>query len=111
MELKEFISESLSQILDGINEASKKLETTSKHPIIYNPGQIRNNAFDQTEKIEFEVIVDVESKDTKKGGAKITVFSIGVGAEADKSLTHTQQNKIKFSVPVCFTKATPTQKE
>lgn len=111
MELKEFISESLSQILNGIEEAHTKLQITTHYPAIFHVGQTRNQHFDQVEKFEFEVLVNVESNKNASGGAKINVFSLGIGAEAEKEFRHAQQNKIKFSVPVCFTNATPPLKE
>lgn len=81
------------------------------HPAIYHVGQTRNAHFDQTEKVEFEVLVHVESSKSVEGGAKISVLSLGIGAEAEAGSKQSQQNKIKFSVPVCFTKAIPPPKE
>lgn len=105
MELREFISESLSQILNGIEDAHAKLEGESHYPRIYHVGQIRHDNFDQTEKIDFEVLVNVEASSSTGGGAKINVLALTVGVEADQGSKHIHQNKIKFSVPVCFTKA------
>lgn len=111
MELKEFISESLSTIINGIKEAHTKLHVTTHHPAIFHVGQTRNQNFDQVEKFEFEMLVNVGSNKTASGGAQIKVFSLGIGAEAKKESRHAQQNKIKFSVPVGFTKAIPPLKE
>jgi len=111
MELKEFISESLAQILNGIEDAHTKLEANTHHPAIYHVGQTRNAHFDQTEKIEFEVLVHVESSKSGGGGAKISVLSLGISADAEVGLKQSQQNKIRFAVPVCFTKAIPPLKE
>ncbi len=111
MELKEFISESISQILNGIEDAHKKLETNTHRPVIYHIGQSSNVSFNLIEKIEFEVLVHIENNKKSGIGGKINVLSLGIDAGTDKSIKQSHQNRIKFAVPVSFTRSTPASKE
>ncbi len=111
MELQEFISESLSQIINGIEDAQAKLKDQTKfHPVIYHPGQNTSPAFNVTEHVEFEVIVNAESGSSASAGGKINVFSLSIGAGAEDISKNTQMNKIKFSVPISFCRGEPNKK-
>ncbi|MFA4880245.1 MAG: hypothetical protein WC650_01290 [Candidatus Doudnabacteria bacterium] len=72
MNLKEFISKTINDIVEGVEEASEKLKGKNKEIGIYSAG-----SSDQRH-IEFDVAVTVDNKNKneKSGGGGIRVLSI-----------------------------------
>ncbi len=88
MELKEFISETLKQINDGIVEGSEYSRTKG--------GKGLNS---KNIKISFDVAVTTSNEGLKEGGAKITVASVfSVGGGASNKDTSTFHNRIQFEI-------------
>ena len=117
MDLKEFIKESIVQIAQGIEEANKELE---KSPSMVNPMHVVANsdsaqAYARTrkpshdnpgtrivEKVEFDVAVVAETDKGGKVGAKLSIASIGIGAEGGTKSTNKSESRIKFSIPMVY---------
>ncbi|MFH1945555.1 MAG: hypothetical protein ABIK95_08020 [Acidobacteriota bacterium] len=107
-ELKEFVQETLFQIVSGVKQAQDKIKdvggeicptglhfTTIQEPrVIYKPG------FGIVQNIEFDIAVNTykENKMQGSGGIAINVINFGAGAHRKKSKE--EINKVKFSVPV-----------
>ena len=115
MELKEFITESLVQIAEGIDDANAKLKGSeafvnpnsvqaySKEAKAY--GRVNTNFKEDlplVELIEFDVAIQAESGEKTGGGLKISIASIGLGAEGSTSDSHSSQSRIKFSIPMVY---------
>lgn len=112
MELKEFISESLKQIIDGIIDAQAYAK--DKHATINPEGLKYDNqknlivhrasaSLDYVPQIiDFDVIVTVS--EGEKAKASLGVFSgvLGLGTQAQIESGNIVANRIKFSVPVIF---------
>ncbi|WNJ18246.1 hypothetical protein [Pontibacter sp. G13] len=85
MELKEFITKTLTEIKDGIKEASEKgvevSDTTSKN-------------------VEFDISVTTYSADESKIGAGIFVTGIGLGANTKEMNNNSAVSRIKFTLPL-----------
>ncbi|MCF8241359.1 MAG: hypothetical protein K9J16_08220 [Melioribacteraceae bacterium] len=112
MELKEFVSETLTQIISGVkdaqsqqNELGAKINPTigsaqvsaSSIPTSYIPtSNISSGIFF----IEFDVSVFASNEKGVKGGGSLNVAAIKVGADGEKSSSNAQQNKINFVVPI-----------
>lgn len=121
MDLKDFVRESLVQIANGISEANAALEGTSA---AVNPHNVQaysteakaygrlNDAFKEkdalVELVEFDVAVTTESGTQTGGGIKISVASIGVGAEGKSTGSQSRESRIKFRVPMVYRKRSPT---
>jgi hypothetical protein len=86
MELKEFISDVLVAIMEGINSVEQK--ATGQGAII-NPREYRQrpgnyeidervpmDAYNKVQNIEFDVALTVENVGTKGGGGKIAVMGV-----------------------------------
>lgn len=112
MELKEFITETLSQIIDGVSEVQEKYKNRN---ILICPDDIQgtndNLYIDDEERyscytkmtrvqqIDMDIAISVTEKDGNKSGIGIAkIISAGISSES------IQQNesisKIKFSIPV-----------
>lgn len=109
LNLKDFISSTICEIIDGVTEAQAKSHSELINPdAFYRADHAPKTHFSVrggglVHMVDFDVAVTVESSSEGKVGAGIKVFSVG-GAEgststADKS---SQVSRIKFSVPIAF---------
>jgi hypothetical protein len=85
MELKEFITKTLTEIKDGISEADKNGVKVS----------------DSTAKmVDFDISVTTNSSDESKIGGGIFVTGIGLGANTKEMNNNSAVSRIKFSIPL-----------
>jgi hypothetical protein len=113
MELKEFISESLSQIIDGIIDAQayakEKDATINPDGLYYLDGGktlMANRAAASLpfvpQIIEFDVVVTVSESEKAKASLGVLTGVLGFGTQAQMESGSIAANRIKFSVPVIF---------
>lgn len=98
MELKDFVKESLNQILDGIASAqeSELGENINAAHAFSESGNLFQSKFGTFTRVDFEVAVTAES--AKEGKASIAVWSIG--GSGGLSEKENSVSRIKFSVPL-----------
>lgn len=116
MELKEFIKESLVQINLAIDESNEALKDSEA---IINPAGVQINSDSSqaygrqspdtrhhenkvVHKVDFDVAVSVNDDQKAGGGAKISIASIGIGANAEVKYSNKSESRIKFSVPIIY---------
>ena len=104
MELREFISTVLVELVRGIEDAQAELKD-SKATI--NPlgvkAQIALRENKETPKftnVEFEVAVEAATKGEQKGGVSVQVPVFRMGADGVKTESESRINRLRFSVPV-----------
>lgn len=102
MDLETFISQSLSQILNGIDLARQIKRQSAICPL----GTSGYSGTDLITNIDFEVIVSIEDNTKATAGAKINVLPIRFGSDIEGESKNSQVNKIKFSVPITYAKIT-----
>lgn len=107
MDLKTFISESLTQIAEGIKEAQKSESGAIFSPRIgyVDDGKPRlSGAFVSTapQMVEFDVAVTVTEADSGKGGGKIGVSFLNIGGESTSSSENSSTSRIRFEIPVIW---------
>ena len=91
MDVKEFISETLKQIVEGVVDAQK--HTKEKNAIV-----VPHHDFRKT--VSFDVAVTVvEGKETT-GKAGISVWSIGAGVGGKTESSSSTVSRIRFEIPV-----------
>jgi hypothetical protein len=107
MELKEFVAETLKQIVEGLVVAQEHvkdkgatinpqdLTSTSGFPRYYTCGDGTN-----VQMIEFDV--SLIATEGKEAGGHIGVFfgSLGAGARGKSETENSATNRVKFSVPI-----------
>jgi hypothetical protein len=106
MELREFVTETLMAIQDGIAEAIRRAvekQSTEKHFTgIINPvweGEDDWKAHTQT--IEFDVAVTESDKTSAGGKGGVKVLSVvEIGSEGSKVWEQSTVSRIKFSIPI-----------
>ena len=91
MDVKEFVSETLSQIIDGIVDVQQR--TKEKGAVVAPHHDFR-------QKVSFDVAVTViEGKETT-GKAGISVWSIGGGISGKSEMSSSTVSRIKFEIPI-----------
>ncbi|MEM5535698.1 hypothetical protein WNY58_04755 [Neptuniibacter pectenicola] len=110
MDLKDFISETISSIIEGVKEAQDSYQDTD---VLINPGNLmrntnsvaENSVWDNStnvyaQSIKFDVSVTVEENSGKKGSIKILGGILNAQAGGDAALSSAVANKVQFSVPI-----------
>lgn len=112
MELKEFIKESLSQIIDAVVETQDKYKETN---VLICPDDIQgenNNLYIRDENlyqfynrntrvqnIEMDIAISVTEKEGNKSGLGIAKI-INAGISSENAQQNESISKIKFSIPI-----------
>ncbi len=106
MELKEFVSETLSNIIQGIEKAQKELEgkDCAINPEMYHEDKDVAKDRRKIKNIEFEVLLKLEESQGSKATIGVFAGFIGGGAQGQSGEITQSLNKIKFSVPVVYPK-------
>lgn len=110
MDLKDFVSETLISILEGVVNAQEKAAEINA---LVNPGGLMRNADNVSDnsiwdnrtnnfaqQVQFDIAVTAE--DSATGGAKIKVMSgiLGGGIGGEKANKNSIASRVQFSVPV-----------
>lgn len=100
MELRDFIAETLSQIVDGVRKAQSGEMGTNVNAQMatadFGGHLVNMGTYGVATRVDFDVSISAES--SGNAGAKLTVFGVGVGGGADHKAA--SANRISFSVPV-----------
>jgi hypothetical protein len=116
VELKDFIKESLVQINQAIEESNEALKDSDA---IINPGCIQINSENSqaygrqsykaehdelrvVQKVDFDVAVYAQDDQKAGGGAKISIASISLGADAEVKYSSKSVSRLVFSIPVVY---------
>lgn len=90
MELKEFISETVKQITDGIVEGNKYIQEVSK-----NSDGVRN----QYTKVDFDVAVTTNDDEKNGVNGKISIANVfSVGGSNESTNKTSNYSRIQFSL-------------
>ncbi len=109
MDLKEFVAETLFQIIEGVKEAQKKAaESGSKvnPPISSSPANLDRQKLIITEEtemiqiIDFDVALIVKEGAGKKGGIGIFAGSVSIGGQKESNIENSSVSRVKFRVPI-----------
>lgn len=112
MELKEFIKESLSQIIDAVKETQEKYKDTN---VVICPDNIQEvksglyildeNEYDnyssrsKVQNIDMDIAISVTEKEGNKSGLGIAKI-INAGILSENAQRNESISKIKFSIPI-----------
>lgn len=106
MELKEFVTDALRQILDGVKTAQEHAANCGGS---INPGleTTREAYFRDAEghllpilSVEFDLAVVAEEGTNSKGGIGVVASVLKVGGEKEAKKMSQSTTRIKFSVPI-----------
>lgn len=112
MELKEFISSTLTQIAEGVRDAQKhyseiggkvnpgnlkSVEGTSIMYGIVNPNYLSVHLLSN---VHFEVSLTSEDKSSSSGGIGVFLSAVSLGGKTSDSDLKSSLNRVTFDVPV-----------
>mgnify|MGYP003374939106 CR=1 FL=1 len=107
MELKDFVSQTITQIIEGVHVAQETCSTGEVNPHLARPGAAEGKLhfasnWNPIESVKFSVSVTVS--DVAGVGAKIGVVSglinASLGGQGEQS--RESINRIEFTVPICY---------
>ena len=102
MELREFVAEALSAILDGVEDAIRAAPADRQGkiaPVIAGEEDWSKAPLP----VEFDVAITVTDKTSAGGKGGIKLFSAAeIGGEGSKAWERSTVNRIKFSVPIIY---------
>ena len=112
MELKYFISETLSQIIDGVLDAQEKVKKSGPNggrisPHVRTPSNAKSLYGTTNDKlpvilVDFDVSVEAQEGTGTKGGIGVVAGMFNVGSSGESKESKQSSNKIKFSIPVAL---------
>lgn len=111
MELKDFVAQTLVQIVEGIDQANDSLSNKSAFVASSNIKTSEDIKYyydkDRTlhyvSNVDFDVAINIQDSQSKTGGANIEVFSVlNIGGKGEKGLINTSTNRIKFTLPLAL---------
>ena len=91
MDIKEFIAETLKQIIDGVIDAQKYAKSKNTVIVPYH---------DFRKVIDFDVAVTVADSKETGGKAGISVWSIGANINRTSECSSSTTSRIRFEIPV-----------
>ncbi len=100
MELKDFISQTLREIAEGVYEGAKGAE---QFDAVVNP---REQAFEadltygKEVNVEFTIGLSVTDATTAKAGIGVVAGIFAIGSQGESNASHGSTTHVKFSVPI-----------
>lgn len=100
MELKDFISNSLVDIQEGVEDAIKKVDSKGTTGVI-NPDfkHVRTNAA-LIQNVNFDIAVTASDKEGTGIQGRIKVVGIEIGGDGTNSTETSMVSRIQFCVPI-----------
>jgi hypothetical protein len=98
MDLKDFVTKTVLQILDGVREAASTVDQEAGMRV--NPHYKGQPPQKASTPIDFDVAVTVRETDGSAGGGRISVMGLGVGGEITSEVGTESVTRVRFKVPV-----------
>ena len=117
MKLQDFVSETLTQIVNGVRDAQENAAKVGGQvnpdgyqvPFKHLQGQRWNKENGDTiDEVHFDVAITTEEGAETKGGIGVFVGAIGLGSQGASAESNSSVSKVQFSVPVAYPKQSGT---
>lgn len=114
MKLKEFITESLTEIMEGVREAQLRFKNPSdgqinpaplNQPTSSGASQVSKDCLLSAERrliqsVKFDVAVTAEDGTGTRAGVGVILAAFNLGAQGESKNAHASVNRIQFEVPI-----------
>ena len=98
MELRDFVKDTLSQLIEGVAEAQK---AAAGRQATVNPFDISLESFrDRFSFVEFDVALTSGDSKTTKGGVGVFLGALNLGSAGESSSAITSLSRIKLKIPI-----------
>jgi hypothetical protein len=102
VKLKDFVTETLKEIFDGVVDAQEYCSRTGSGGEVASGTRYKTRDGTAAQSIEFDVAVTTTEGTETKGGIGVFVGPVGLGSQGKSDASNTSVSRIKFSVPVVF---------
>lgn len=109
MELKHFISETLSQLIDGVVDAQSKVQSSGGRvsPHVRTPHDSKSIYGITNDKlpvvfVDFDISIEAQEGTGTKGSVGVVAGIFALGSHGESRESSQSSNKIKFSIPVAL---------
>ena len=101
MELRDFVRDSLVQLMCGITDAQNELMKSNGASGVVNPiWNDQKNLNNHTQLVNFDIAVTASDQTTTGGHGGIKVWSVEIGGKLETLGVQSSVSRIAFSVPV-----------
>lgn len=109
MDLREFVAEALSQIVDGVKEAQDRTQAsgarvnpllTINHEAAAKQGMLIAHGMAHAQLVQFDVALTAKEGTGTKGGIGVVVGAFTLGSTGQSQEESGSVSRVKFSVPL-----------
>ena len=109
MELKEFVSAVLTEIIDGVSDAQRDTDAKDGeiNPLLStSQGALQSLGYKVSrwgqlvQSVKFDVAVTAEEGKDNKGGVGVFLGSVGLGTQREEKTSSASISRIQFEVPI-----------
>ena len=100
MELREFVKETLVQIISGVADAQSSAEVESTRSAVAPSGQGTSDRDTLNQDVTFDVALTTTDKSLTKGGVGVFVGAIGLGSQGQSDSSRLSLSRVQFTVPI-----------
>ena len=115
MELQEFVTTALKQIVDGVRDAQSSISGDGEiNPHLWSHGRkeaashgiLESTGGKWVHLVEFDVAVTAGEATGNRGGIGVVVGAVALGSQRTANAESSTVSRIKFSVPVAYPRST-----
>jgi hypothetical protein len=104
MELEEFISTSLLQIMRGVAKAQSEMGAASGEGGVINPCWVGKEGGEKpasrVQEVKFDIAVTATTKTEGGGGGGIKVMAVELSGKGSRAVENSSVSHIAFSIPI-----------
>jgi hypothetical protein len=111
MTVKEFVEDTLVQIVEGVQAAQLRIAKSgaaiNRHGMTLMYEQLEGRRYDPLtaeveELVRFDIAVTVEGGTGTKGGVGVFLGAVALGSQGQSSSKDAQVSRVQFAVPVVY---------
>lgn len=105
MELRKFISQSLVDIIGGVQDAQESTRTGCVIPVVVNNFKAVDSGISEVQVVDFEVSVRADQRAGSEAKLSVAAAVIGGGVKGESGKSGGHVATLKFRVPIRFPSA------
>ena len=98
LELRDFVSETIKQVIDGVVAAQKYAE--DKGAVVNPSFGLRHQKERPVQSISFDVALTAAKGTKTQGGVGVLIGVLGLGSRGQSEKSNESVNRIQFAVPI-----------
>src|SRR2546423_6050458 len=118
MTVKEFVEDTLVQIVEGVQAAQMRIAKSgaaiNRYGMTMVSSQLDGRRYDpETREVEelvrFDIAVTVEGGTGTRGGVGVFLGPVALGSQGQSSNKDAQVSRVQFAVPIVYPETAPTE--